>query len=425
VLNGIDYFLLQLDRLMARSCKRHNVCTFVVRLQGTLDHESLQRQLAAHPAYRWINRLRLRHVPFKHAQWLVDKQAKLPALKSYPLAETQDLPHELLATALHIERQAPFKVDLLQFPEKSSLLIFTWHHALMDAHGGELFIRHLGVPGRSNPGFWEKPSELMLPFIEQARIARDMKRFLFETSKPPLLTLYREKTPRPVLRYRVLSLSKQQTHAIDERARQLGTGFLISLFYLAASAYAVARIQQQRGVALDDLLVPVPQDRRRRGAQEPLFGNRVSFLFYRIPAGVLLDLRQCTAALIEQMRDRISSKSPQHYLLMMDGLRRMPGLLYRFLLKSPTQGLMGSFFYSDTGDCLPNCDQLFGLPISSAIHYPPNVYPPGMTFVFSRFRGALQITCAYMEQVIEAREVEQLFRDLGFALLAEEGTDAV
>ena len=52
VLNGIDYFLLQMDRIMLRTTGKHNMCLFVVELADRIEPKFLQQQLAKIPAYR-------------------------------------------------------------------------------------------------------------------------------------------------------------------------------------------------------------------------------------------------------------------------------------------------------------------------------------------------------------------------------------
>ena len=80
-LNGADYFLLQLDKLMWQSSGKRNVCTFVVTLPERLSLEDLQHQLANRPAYQWLCRLRLSEgLPFCLAKWKLDAKAELPAL---------------------------------------------------------------------------------------------------------------------------------------------------------------------------------------------------------------------------------------------------------------------------------------------------------------------------------------------------------
>lgn len=171
-----------------------------------------------------------------------------------------------------------------------------------------------------------------------------------------------------------------------------------------------------------DMLVPIPLDRRKRGVQAPVLGNQVTFLFYRIPQAALESIGSCVTTLIAQMKDLMRSDNPRHYLIMMDFLRRVPGWLYRMQLTSPTNGQMASFHYSDTGDSLDLYDQLFACTVTNAIHYPPSMYPPGITFVFSRYRGAVQLTLGYMESILTDAELEQLLSELQLGLLGAENT---
>ena len=423
-LNGADCFLLQLDHLMWSSSKRHNVCTFVLTLDQRIDLENLTRSLLTNSAYQWICGLRLKKgLPFTLAKWVFNDKVELAEINEHHLKNTNDVPDSLLATDLNLNKQAAFKVDLVQLPDNTgSLIVFTWHHVLMDARGGESFIRYLGSKETSEPKKWVARQTDRLPLKERADIAQKMKQFLYDTSELPLLSLYQKTSIKPVLRYRTLSFSTPQSKQINEQAKVQGAGFLQSAFYLASTACAVTRIQQQRALfTTEDMLVPIPLDRRLRGAQTPIIGNQVTFLFYRLPKQLLLNTQECTIELINQMKQLMRSDNPNHYVIMMDFLRRIPGLFYRMMLKAPTKGLMASFFYSDTGDLLQDCDQLFGSSIKKAVHYPPNLYPPGMTFVFSRFQGRLQLTLAYMESVINEQEVDQLFVELSTVLL---GNDA-
>jgi hypothetical protein len=417
-LNGADCFLLQLDHLMWSSSQQRNVCTFMLTLEQRIELETLSHILSTNLAYQWVCGLRLKKgLPFTLAKWVFDEQAKPNEINQHQLENSNTVPDSLLATNLNLNRQAAFKVDLVQLPNKSgSLLVFTWHHVLMDARGGESFIRYLGTLQPSEPKDWVAKKTDRLTLKERADIAQAMKQFLYDTSELPLLSLYQKPSSKPVLRYRTLSFTQQQSQRINEQATTQGAGFLQSVFYLASTACTVASIQQQRSPIKEDMLIPIPLDRRLRGAQTPIIGNQVTFLFYRLPKQLLQNTQACTAELIHQMKQLMRSDNPNHYVIMMDFLRRIPGLFYRMMLKAPTKGLMASFFYSDTGDLLLNCDRLFGGSIKKAVHYPPNLYPPGMTFVFSRFKGCLQLTFAYMESVINEQEVEQLLSELSAVL---------
>ncbi len=420
-LNEVDHFLLQLDHTMGQGPGRANVCTFVVTLRGHLALETLRRRIEADPAYRWLTRLRLSGGLLRRGRWREDGRAGLPALR-VRLSETDEgVPPSLLATELDVRRESPLKIDLLHQGKECSRLIFTWHHALMDAHGGEFLIRHLGTGQARSPFLRQPPCPSPLSWRQRGEIAREMKTDLYETAKPPLLVLHRKERPAGALRYQVMRFSSRETRMIEGRARAHGAAFLTSAFYLAAAACALATLKRRRGDTLEDVLVPVPQDRRRRGAAGPIIGNQVSFLFYRIPAGALGDLARCTAEVVAQTRAFIRSGMTDRYLVMMGLLRYLPGPLYRALLRSPTQGEMGSCFLSDTGEILGGCKSLFGHEVLEAVHYPPNIHPPGLTFVFGRFRGALQVTLASMGGVVDVHESECLLAALRRNLLGEVG----
>jgi len=423
-LNGADCFLFQLDRIMLQTSGRNNVCTFVVSLKHSIELSELELYLSNNPAYQWITRLRIKKgLPFSLVKWVFDETLAFPEIKQFYSEKDESIAKNLLATTIRIENQSPFKVDLIQVSGAKSILIFTWHHVLMDAHGGESFIRALGLNQSIDYAELLAEEQTKLPLGLRANIAQEMKNFLHETSQLPLFSLYKKpaaKQNTPTLSYRVISFTEQQTIKISETARLQGASFLLSAFYLAATTCSVAHIQQLRGLIDGDVLVPVPLDRRKRGIDTPVIGNQVTFLFYRIPEKFLSDVQACTTELISQMKTLMRTDSPKHYLIMMDFLRRIPGFFYRLMLKSPTKGLMASFFYSDTGESLQNYDQLFDRSVESAIHYPPTMYPSGLTFVFSRFRGSLQITLGYMEQVINDKEVDELFKHLQSVLLGAE-----
>ncbi len=417
ILNGADYFCWQVDGLMWASSGKRNVCTFVVTLAERLALEDLQQQLSQRPAYQWLCQLRLHTgLPFSLAHWKVATTA-LPIVQEHQLATGDSLPDSVLSANLDIKKQSAFKIDLLQRHGTGSIVIFTWHHVLMDAHGGETFIHYLGSADCIGQPSWVAPAPPQLTLGHRANMALQMKQFLYDVSSGPFLTLYKKTAVKPQTRYLVLSFSPQESLSINERAQQMDAGFLPSAFYLAATAYAVAQVQMQRGLDNNDMLVPIPVDLRKRGTLGSVPGNQVSFLFYRIPNAILDDLHAITTELIQQMKTLIRAERPKHYTIMMDFLRRMPSFVYRQLMQSPTNGLMSSFFYSDTGDSLQYFDELFGKPVNGAIHYPPNVYPPGLTFIFSRFQGALQLTCGYTEPDVNPNEIALLMATLRAALL--------
>lgn len=419
-LNGIDHFLYQLDRVLFHSSGKGNVCSFVVEVEGHLTASALHEYLSTQPTYQWITGLRLRPGKFfKLSRWCVDSSANCPGIQEHKLSVTGELPDSLLNPLINPEQESSFRTDVILKSSQMTIIIFSWHHALMDAHGAETFIQYLCSLEASDDSTWVKKikprSEHSIK--ERLKMVRGMKVYLYDACRLPILSLYRPKANTPTFRHRVLRFSEIETQKIIETARQQGAGFLVSAFYLAATARAVAHIQSQRGSLQGDVLVPVPQDRRKRGAHESLAGNQVTFIFYRIPQAALNSIKECTTELVQQITQLMRSEAPEGYLAMIGLIQRLPSGLYRWLLKSPTGGLMASFFYSDTGDSLSNFKVFCNRRVVSAIHYPPNAYPPGVTFIFTRFQGALQITVSYMEEILDNEEIEMLIQHLQSDLL--------
>jgi NRPS condensation-like uncharacterized protein len=420
-LNGIDHFLHQLDRVLFQSSGKGNVCSFVVELEGHLTASILNKYLSNQPTYQWITGLRLRRGRFfKLARWYVDTSADWPSIQEHEFSVASELPDSLLNPLINPEQESPFKTDVILTATQRTFIVFSWHHALMDAHGAETFIQHFCSSESPDNSEWVKNIKPRCEHSikERLRMVRGMKVYLYDACKLPIVSLYQPKPARPTLRHRVLKFNREETLKIVETARQQGAGFLVSAFYLAATARAVAHIQSQRGSLQGDFLVPVPQDRRKRGAHESLVGNQVTFIFYRIPQTALNSIKECTSELVQQTTKLMRSEAPEGYLTMIGLIQRLPSWLYRWLMKSPTRGLMASFFYSDTGDSLSDFKMFCNRRVFNAIHYPPNAYPPGVTFIFTRFQGSLQITISYMEEVLDNKEIEILIQHLQSDLLS-------
>lgn len=420
VLNGIDVFLLHLDAIMAKSVSYRNVCTLVLEIDSPISASELNTFLLQQQGYRWIKQLRLNSPGlFTLPSWIRDPKANIPDIEVRTLDQGMELPSAWLTDTIESEVEAPFKLVLVHTHEDKCFLIFFWHHALMDAHGGELLVKAIAGNNANETLSWVNEAVIEFPLLERAKIAQEMKKFIYEVSSLPLFALFNKKYQKRIqLDYKTVIFSKQQYVEIQKQAQTAGAGAMHSAFYLAVIACALTQVRELEE-SDGDILVPVPQDRRLRGAKGPILGNQVTFLFYRIPQKVLIAQDVCTAEIIRQMLALIRSNRPQDYLTMMAFLRRVPGPLYRFLLKQPTSGLMGSFFYSDTGDSLDELKYFFNKKISLAIHYPPNIYPPGLTFVFSRTQQNLQLTIGYMRHLLKPEELEYLIGRISAGLTGE------
>tara|TARA_B100000809_G_scaffold265574_1_gene324833 strand:- start:1546 stop:2844 length:1299 start_codon:yes stop_codon:yes gene_type:complete len=406
--NGPDTFLLILDQLMLKSSGRGNICHLLVTLDEPVATLQIQAALDENTTYQWMCTLRAQGGSwFKPPRWAVDQRARAYPVPFYLLADTNAL--ELIARLRMINprRESPFQVQLLGQKDTTTQILITWHHALMDAHGAELFVAHIGQSLAGEPVFFDPNPDV--PDHSQWRNTLKIKESLDEISHLPFMSTYIGRgRSRPVVRHQVIALTEKQTGAVDEKITATGAQINKSLFYLAACARAVRHIVTARGGTVDDVVVSVPQDRRRRGAAGPMLSNQVTFLFYRISAAGLDSLKGTVTSLSEQMMDLMRQDFPARFHRMMLLCRHLPPFIYRHMIQQPTGKRMASFFISDTGQSLDRFETFLGAPVKNAIHYPPNMYPPGLTFIFARYKGRLSVTITTMEEELEDVESEAL-----------------
>lgn len=411
-LNGVDYFLLMLDEVMLRSSGWSNVCRFAIELNTNIDSAELENLLHNNNFYRKLVSLRLKQPGFFILpRWQVASDSELPVIRVFTAKNLEDIPDKCFEKILDPKTDSPLRVDLVRYESGSTCLLLTWHHSLMDAHGAEMLFNHLGGNIPFDPSIstnlrelsWEK----LLEFRGQ----------ISEISKLPLESLFKRTVSGPVIRNRVIAFSEEETKILDEKSTLSGAVFNKSLFLLATSARAMHAVCSQRGNSAEDFFIPVPRDMRKRGAQGLMLNNQVTFLFYRIRKDTLSKIdaavKDLTSQLVDMMRDEI----PDCYRVMLEYARRLPPYFYRRMLNSTAGGQMASFFFSDTGNSLRYFTHFSGREIKQAVHFPPNMYPPGITLVYSTFRSRTNVTVSYMADVLKEDEAEYFIFRLKHELL--------
>lgn len=415
--NGPDTFLLILDQLMLKGSGLGNICRFVVTLADPLPCVQVREALDADHTYRWITTLRRRGGAwFKPPRWVARNRVPVQPIPHHRLdgAACIDLRDQ---RAINPRRESPFQIELFGEEASVSRILFTWHHALMDAHGAELFVMHLGGALSSDPIFFD-PNPAKSDH-SQWRNALGIKESLDQIAHGPFMSTFGgRRHARPVVRHSVIALDQDETSTVDENIAASGAQINKCLFYLAACARAVKHVVTERGGTPDDVVVSMPQDRRRRGAAGPIISNQVTFLFYRISADDIDSMKSTVSSLSEQMMELMRQDFPARFHRMMLLCRHVPPFIYRRMVQQPTRKRMASFFISDTGQSLDGFETFLGSGLQSAIHYPPNMYPPGLTFIFARTRGKLNITMSTMEEELSDDETAALVSQIRNGLLS-------
>jgi hypothetical protein len=429
-----DYFMHGQDRRMRRAGLPGNICRIALRLDGNFQLDLLRRRVSESPIFNWLGRVHIvRQCLVLSPVWrtMADPPPLLREHNSSELATpgTVDLPASVLENPLHAGDGPAMALDLISRPDGSKDLVLSWNHALMDARGAELVLRHLsaepgakGAPAIENlisPG---QRSKNLAEWWDNAIVAKGSVKWLHESGSEPLFSLMPGLRPGKSCNnpYRLLSFSEEETARINTRCQQLNAGFRRSHFYLAASIRALHTIATARGNREEAYLVPVPHDMRRRGATGPIFSNHLSILFYRIEPGVAGRLSDIIAQLTRQMMDQIRDRFPESCMAALDMFKPMPLNYYLRHLGKPTRGKFASLSFSDSGETCSGIGDMLGGNIREVTHLVPAWRPPGLTVLFWSFRNQLRALISWVDDCLSPAEMNVLERSLRSGLLEEE-----
>ncbi|MGH8574621.1 MAG: hypothetical protein ACREX8_18925 [Gammaproteobacteria bacterium] len=144
---------------------------------------------------------------------------------------------------------------------------------------------------------------------------------------------------------------------------------------------------------------------RKRGARHPIWQNHVSQLFFRLTPAEIAELGAAARALqgqfVAQTRERLDVAFATTSRL----LRRMPAGLYLRMIRNGSHGHLTSFFFSHTGEFLPECRTFCGAPIAHGWHVPSVCQPPGTGVFFSERDARLIAVISWREGALRAGEL--------------------
>lgn len=417
-LNGCDTFMLAMDYAMQRDGRSHNVCHLLLTFPHATDLNSLLDSIVEHETFASVTRLRLETPLLRTPRWIASgsPMKRGEVMIHARCTSAEELQTFIISHHLNVRTASPFGVIALPNLNDGPSLLFYWHHALCDAHGGEMLIQRIATPTNANtPSLTPSPLP-HVPRMNALRRAHHTKRFIYAQARPAIVRLARTGTPSPDHRYRKVIFSQEQTTTIDGAVKRLTGGMFPTALFLAATARAASRTPATRINENAPLFVPVPHDMRRTTKQRSPLSNQVSVAFFKIqPHNTsLIDL---TNDVIEQLHDTIAE---QHHHGMLDFLRcirRLPARVFWKIIEHPTAGHPASLYFSDIGASLSSIQTIGGAPVVYATHYPPNLSPPGLTTVWSRYRGSLEVTVCYDRATLNDDHLDTFERNLRRDLL--------
>ncbi len=311
-----------------------------------------------------------------------------------------------------------FHVDILPGREEPRLAL-TWSHMLLDGVGSEEFVRLVARAWRRWSAGDEFPDRLTdtaesplerlvddKSWGEHLRLTRTWGRWMNDRAEPPPRSLAGglSNTPQDLTWTRWSFPDRGP--AIRERAEQYAGAMRPMLFYLAVSLRAHHRVHRARGDAPGAYLVPVPVD-MRRGGSNPIFRTHVSFLWFQVPADVVPEFDALIDHLRRQRREMIREKVERLAGVALHTLRWMPTPFYRRMIRRPFDGEMASFFFSYTGDFLPDLESFLGGRVTDGHHVPSVPPSPGSSLIWNHRGGCLQATHVHQAGIMDESEGER------------------
>lgn len=418
---------------MSDSIPPANICRLILKLEGRLNSNSLYSAIQDSGFFEWLSNVRWsRPIPFMAPRWKV-KGAKNKLLIAEHSAEEGEDSANYLLSEVSSRTVSPFKppafvFDLIHHRDNKTTLVFTWHHALMDARGAEMLISHIGrsnkidvvdrlLSTRVLPTFRES-FKMWLKLPSRANSARKAIHAVVKTSKPPMASIASGNSVKqggPL--FRVISFDLPETECIDNNCIAAGANFRSSLFYLAATIRAMHKLLEHRGCQPSAYVVPVPQDIRKKGGNGPVISNHVTILFYRAEPEDVATMKGLLKSLNEQMTDQIRNRTPESFITMMELFRNLPLSLFAFQVAGPTKGQIASFFFSSLGETCSDLQYFLDAPVKEVLHLPPVSFPPGLSIIYSRRNGRLSVVISLAQGCMSLDEIELFENSLRLELL--------
>ena len=360
-----------------------------------------------------------RPLPWGKLHWVAGARATLhrPLVRREVLAAREQLERALgteLNTAIDPRREAPLRILTLDIehdqPRASTVLVLTWFHPLMDAHGGQNLLAHLNHADREMP--WDGVSQSLWPeesrrtLRERCRVAGPSLTYLRTVAPVPPVSL--AATVRPSGRACFMRESFVGPHTGDQRAiRQLP-------WRLALVGKAMAELWRRRGLPDVPFLLPVSVDQRPKGSPGPTFGSRLGFYFAHFRPSETADVAGLARALRQQMADVLRAGYVEANEAGMELLQYLPLSTMLRVMPWTASGELFSFNCADLAEWPPTLAQCFGRRVVNAYHIPAVPPRPGLGVFFNRCGSRNNLVVSWLEGVVErddAARIIEVVRD--------------
>lgn len=410
-LSGADAFLLAVERMMLAAGQGRHLGLTVLELGPGFDlarfRAAVQRVADASP----LAAARLRHafgcVP--HWEWSAQTRAAFPVF-SHPIGAERDA---FCAARLNDANDDPVRFDVLPHADGTATLVMCWRHFLLDGRGAELLVAEIArladdpaAAPRENS--WGPAPTRAGGWRERLGEAENFKDHFYKNARVGIDSLSGAMPRAGAARFALERFSVEETGRLAERASAITRGLFSLAWFLAVTVRAHRAVFLRRGAEPESYQASCAVQERKRGARHPIWQNRVSQLFFCLRRDEAADLENAARSLHAQFTALSQARMPQAFATMTGLFRRLPTAWYLRFIRGNSGGHITSFFYSHTGQFLPECAECAGAPVRDGWHIPSVSAPPGTGVFFSERGGRLTATISWREGAVSDEEIALL-----------------
>lgn len=404
-LNGCDYLMRGIDYELRRHGYAGNACQIILELDGAVSADTLRQRLAAIAANCPV--IGARATGTCLARWEIPGRTGTPQVRVHP--DDPGLVERLVNESINVDQGELMRFDLIENAAGKTRVIFTWSHALMDAHSAEHFV---AVAGRD---------ELALPAREFIPIPRPVpplkKRFDGAVKNFKVYNEYRKVAPKsPGVRFadapkrqlfRVEKFTAAESAQIRGHATKFAGVFGEAQYHAAVAIIELQKFQERLGCPSPSFVLPVPVGMRPKGNVEPLFSNEVTSLLIQLLPAQLGTVADAVASVKHQTAHAMREGIVEGCVAFIEFLRLLPRPAYMKFMRTGLKGEVCSLFYGNTAAVSPLVTTFCGARVLDFAHLAAVPEKPGMGIIFYQFQGQLRVTIAHLAETLTEDEAAQ------------------
>lgn len=385
-----------------------NVIRLEVALKGSISKEEVLKYLKDNKTIKYLNVLRLGKLKwFSLPKWiLTDKPTDINVKSAF--IEGDIIPHEIMNEPIDIQKEAGFKVWLLHRSNDRFSLLFSFHHALFDNRSVCAFIKTLSSNVEAKSYF---AKETNLPIATALKGLFKIARFSYTYATKEMGT-FCTSSKNANRKTRVVRFNKLQTQTIKANFSQGGSIKYPGAYLVALTGLAIAPLLEKKDPDYKFMWVPIPVDLKPKGSEPYIFGNKISFIYFKMYRENLNSIKDTFDRNISQMKYQIKQRLPHDQHNFLSVYRRIPIPIYYWMFKGPSRGKLLTYTLSYLGQPFKDLKTLFGREVLDITNYATSPSPPGISFVFAENHDQLKLTINFDKQVLSEKEIDSLLEQI-------------